>query len=505
MDANIQLKHRALMAAAAVLGALALAAPAGADTPTITWSGASPTPAVIAGVNWGDDAKAMAAPGDLLACSGTYAGPTTMPLDSENGQQGVDVALNDGSGTYTVTCSAYPAAQGPTDVIDTETRTYQIDTNWATSAPDPSPNLPAGYAPASDTSTGYWSQPNAGWAGYVEPVTHGGSFTGATGTFTVPSVRNAAGLSANQVSFNSEWVGIDGYQQKPIIQAGVTATPCGCSESAQAWYVVNSDPSAADPAYDSQPVPMSVSQGDAVTITISQTGGSNWQIVLQDDTNGQQYTFPVTYTGPASTAEWIEEDPTDTSNGSEVAFATPTAPIRWTNAATTGTAPNPAATVLMALAGSGHMALTTASTFTNGAFTLAYAPQQQSQFIGKPPAPQTARKLIADRALSACWTLKHQRRCEAVRRGVLRVPRAADHLILSGALSKRERASLRAVDAFGAAGSLPSGGTAANARSTTAGRWTLRLPAKSGQVRITGTGLAAITLRISVGRSTTPN
>lgn len=64
---------------------------------------------------------------------------------------------------------------------------------------------------------------------------------------------------------------------------------------------------------------MTVSAGDEVSVTIGQVSGTEWAIGLTDDTNGDTFTTEQTFTGLASTAEWIVEAPE--SNGKVVSLA----------------------------------------------------------------------------------------------------------------------------------------------------------------------------------------
>jgi Peptidase A4 family len=50
-----------------------------------------------------------------------------------------------------------------------------------------------------------------------------------------------------------------------------------------------------------------VAAGDTVTVAIDHLSGTQWGITLTDNTNGESFTTDQTYTGPASTAEWIVE------------------------------------------------------------------------------------------------------------------------------------------------------------------------------------------------------
>ena len=56
---------------------------------------------------------------------------------------------------------------------------------------------------------------------------------------------------------------------------------------------------------------MTVSPGDHITATVSEAVTNNWTIAVTDITTGQTYHTTVSYTSSYSSAEWIEEDPTD--------------------------------------------------------------------------------------------------------------------------------------------------------------------------------------------------
>ena len=61
-------------------------------------------------------------------------------------------------------------------------------------------------------------------------------------------------------------------------------------------------------SWASQP-DLDISVGDSVGVGISQLSGTNWQVVMTDQTSHETAKAPIAYTGPASTAEWIVEDP----------------------------------------------------------------------------------------------------------------------------------------------------------------------------------------------------
>jgi hypothetical protein len=159
---------------------------------------------------------------------------------------------------------------------------------------------PPGLAVPVHRTTGYK------WAGYVAS---GGPFTTASGTFTVPSVR--IGGCGQQLS---EWVGVDGEGNSSLIQAGVSegdvdpATgDCTAGQfKVWAWWEVL--PAAARPVSA-----VIVSSGDQVTVDLWRLSPTQWGVELADDSTGESYGLAPYYSGPASSAEWVLEAPTDSS------------------------------------------------------------------------------------------------------------------------------------------------------------------------------------------------
>jgi Peptidase A4 family len=58
-----------------------------------------------------------------------------------------------------------------------------------------------------------------------------------------------------------------------------------------------------------QRVPLKVSAGDTVSVSITEQGEESWQIRIRNTTTGQSYQKTVTYQSSHSSAEWIEESP----------------------------------------------------------------------------------------------------------------------------------------------------------------------------------------------------
>ncbi len=156
----------------------------------------------------------------------------------------------------------------------------------STAGQPPSPSTPSTIARPGQSRN---------WAGYSAT---NGTFSAVSGTWIVPhpSPTGAFGVDAT-------WVGIGGEQSRDLIQAGTETDVSGTGQAQyQAW--IELLPQA------SHPVPLEVSPGDNVTISIKlQQAPDQWHIAIANDTTGKRYETTVTYASSQSSAEWIEEAP----------------------------------------------------------------------------------------------------------------------------------------------------------------------------------------------------
>jgi hypothetical protein len=157
------------------------------------------------------------------------------------------------------------------------------------------------------------------WAGYVADT---GIYTSVTGTWTVPNVST----SSNSAEADATWVGIGGVKDENLIQAGTQAITENGQIAYQAWY--ETLPNA------STPVSLTVNPGDSVTTTLTETSTNEWLVTIRDNTTGETYSNTLNYSSDNSSAEWIEEMPSDTSgqfvpldNFGSVAFSSASATI----------------------------------------------------------------------------------------------------------------------------------------------------------------------------------
>ncbi len=130
------------------------------------------------------------------------------------------------------------------------------------------------------------------WSGYVDSV---GQFTGVSGQWVVPTVQPSGLLAAS-----STWIGIDGVTNHSLIQTGTTQSTTGGVNTYFAWYEIL--PAVAIPVGP-------VSPGDQMRASVVENSPGAWTITIADLTSSQAHSIPVFYSGPATSAEWIEEDP----------------------------------------------------------------------------------------------------------------------------------------------------------------------------------------------------
>lgn len=131
------------------------------------------------------------------------------------------------------------------------------------------------------------------WSGYAAT---GGTYTAVSGTWKVPQV------AATSVGSDATWVGIGGVTSHDLIQAGTEAmVPYAGNVQYEAW--IELLPSS------SHTVPLVVSPGDSITVTLTQQSAGNWLVAFKNNTTGKTFQTTEQYTSSLSSAEWVEEAP----------------------------------------------------------------------------------------------------------------------------------------------------------------------------------------------------
>jgi hypothetical protein len=153
------------------------------------------------------------------------------------------------------------------------------------------PRLPAEVAPAHANAG--WNSSN--WSGYA---LSGSGYTSITGSWTVQAVA-----ASSKATYSSQWIGIDGFNNSSLIQTGTESDFANGTAHYDAWWEIL-------PAAETVVSGMSVRPGDHMSASVNKGSGTSWTISISDDTTGQTFSTTQTYTGPQTSAEWIEEAPT---------------------------------------------------------------------------------------------------------------------------------------------------------------------------------------------------
>ncbi len=148
-------------------------------------------------------------------------------------------------------------------------------------------------APKTHGTNSSWASSN--WSGYA--IT-GSGFNSITGNWVVPTVQ-----ATRQATYSSSWIGIDGFNNSSLIQTGTEQDYYGGSAHYQAWWEIL-------PAAETVISGMTIHPGDHMYASIQNLGGGTWSITLQDVTTGQSFSTQQAYSGPQTSAEWIQEAPT---------------------------------------------------------------------------------------------------------------------------------------------------------------------------------------------------
>ena len=153
-----------------------------------------------------------------------------------------------------------------------------------------------------------WTSEN--WSGYAES----GTFTGVTGTWTVPAVA-----STSSSTYSSTWIGVDGLSNQDLIQTGTEQDYySGATHYGAWWEILPASETVISPRTDV------VQAGDRMTASIYETSTTTttsrgrrsrsstehlWSIAIKDTTENWSFSTSQPYTGPGASAEWIMEAP----------------------------------------------------------------------------------------------------------------------------------------------------------------------------------------------------
>jgi peptidase A4-like protein len=138
-----------------------------------------------------------------------------------------------------------------------------------------------------------WASSN--WSGYA--VT-GAGFTSVTGAWTVQSVS-----ATKKATYSSQWVGIDGFNDSSLIQTGTESDYYRGAAHYDAWWEIL-------PAAETVIPSLPVSPGDRMSASVTSNRDGTWTISISDTTTNKSFSTVQSYSGPQTSAEWVEEAPT---------------------------------------------------------------------------------------------------------------------------------------------------------------------------------------------------
>ena len=141
------------------------------------------------------------------------------------------------------------------------------------------------------------------WSGLV---TTGSNIQGAEGAWTVPAVTGASGTNS------ASWVGVDGYGygygNQDLIQTGTYQTP---GVGYWAWEEILPAQPTSVPILTPAGAAAPVAPGDSMLASVEEVQPGTWTIYIADQTQNWYFQQNFSYSGPGSSAEWVEEAPTD--------------------------------------------------------------------------------------------------------------------------------------------------------------------------------------------------
>jgi hypothetical protein len=143
---------------------------------------------------------------------------------------------------------------------------------------------------------------SSNWSGYADDDTGGNTYSEVSGTWAEPSIS----CGAQEQSSASFWVGLDGYSNGTVEQDGSLAQCDDGSVFYWTWWEM----------FPSEPhyVGLTVSPGDLITASVTQSGTSYKLSVSDADDSADSFTTTANCSDCAnSSAEWIAEAPTSSN------------------------------------------------------------------------------------------------------------------------------------------------------------------------------------------------
>jgi hypothetical protein len=194
---------------------------------------------------------------------------------------------------------------------------------------------------------------SSNWSGYIAT---GSQYTAVSAQWVVPTVQPSEASESS-----ATWIGIDGATNTSLIQTGTSQDTSGGKTIYFAWYEIL-------PAL-SVPVEY-VSPGDEMKASVVEDSPGTWTIAIADLTSGQSVSKTVAYSGPESSAEWIEEAPSS-ATGQQLTLAD-FGTAQFTNFKANGATPSAGALFPVDMVDSNGNVIASPAAISDDSFSIAY-------------------------------------------------------------------------------------------------------------------------------------
>ena len=207
---------------------------------------------------------------------------------------------------------------------------------------------------------------SSNWSGYVAS---GSGFSAVSAEWTVPAVQPTQATESS-----ATWIGVDGWSNSALIQTGTAQNTSSGGTTYYSWYEL----------LPNQAVTIGhVTPGDLMSASVFQNSPGVWTISLDDLSSGQQFLRQFSYSGPGTSAEWVEEAPTLARHIQTLAdFGT----AQFTNLGVTSSDPGSAGVFPVNMINSAGTTIASTGSISNGSFAVSYGPGQSPPAY-PPPLP----------------------------------------------------------------------------------------------------------------------
>jgi Peptidase A4 family len=148
------------------------------------------------------------------------------------------------------------------------------------------------------------------WSGYAQSTNTKGTFSAVVDTWTVPTVKTMSGDE-----YASDWVGIGGFSEDTLVQAGTSEWNAGGTAKYNAWTEIL-------PAAEVPITGLTISPGNVIKTVVKETSTNTWLMEVYNLTTGKSGGKTVSYSSSGESVESIHERPE--VNGQLATLATTT-------------------------------------------------------------------------------------------------------------------------------------------------------------------------------------